>query len=62
MMGAHRGLCDGYADVTKMLASAYKEPVGVTMIGGTMYVHTTYPLCGRIQSIASKCGAKPVGG
>ena len=27
-----------------------------------MSVHTTYPLCGWIQSEASKHGAKPVGG
>ena len=25
-------------------------------------MHTTYPLCGRIRSEASKCGTKPVGG
>ena len=28
--------CGRYAYVTKMLAPAYKEPVGVTMISGTM--------------------------
>jgi hypothetical protein len=47
----------------KMLASAIEDRVQVTMICRTMLsVHTTYPLCGWVQSGTSKCGTKPVGG
>jgi hypothetical protein len=49
--------------VTKMLASAYKDRLRVTMICRTILsVHITYPLCGWVRSRASKCGTKLVGG
>jgi hypothetical protein len=44
IMGAFVDHCGGYA-LKKILASAYEDLLGVTMISGTLLsVHTTYPL------------------
>jgi hypothetical protein len=48
--------------VTKMLASASKDRVSGPGGGTMLSVHTTYPLCGWVQSGASTCGTKPIGG
>ena len=62
VMGAGCRLLRWRRVVTKMLVSASKDRVSWTRWQNFDYVHTAYPLWGRIRSELATHGAKPAGG